>query len=102
VAFSYEFGCESASANDVCAGEWRSLFSACEGRAVFSLAYVDVDAPCNFQGVSSSLVWGVGVCMYGVVRSRVSRFMLDVTIDGAGIRHGVGGVCLDEFTEPGV
>ena len=37
-----------------------------------------------------------------VVCSRGSCFMKDVTINGARICYGVGGVYLDEFAEAGV
>ena len=73
-----------------------------EGWAVFSSASVDVNASCDFQGVPSGSVWGVGVCMGCVVRSRVSCFMEVATIDSARICHGVGGACLNKFTEVGM
>ena len=63
---------------------------------------VDVDSPCNFQGVSSGPVWGVGVRMDGVVRSKNSCFMEDVTKDGARVSHSVVGVHLNEFAEAGM
>ena len=68
-----------------------------EGWAVLPLALVDVDAPCNFQGVSSGPVWVMGVCTNGVVCSRDSCFMENVTINGVGVCRGVGGVRLDKF-----
>ena len=77
-------------------------FCAYEGWAVFSLAFVDADAPCDFQGVPSDTICGVGVCINGVFRSRDSCCMEDVTIDCARICHEVGGVCLDKFAEVGV
>jgi len=68
---------------------------------MFLLTYVDVESPCNFRGVSSGAVWGVGLWMvWSVPESHA--FMEDVTIDGARVSHGVGGVCLDEFAEGGM
>jgi len=72
VAFGSDFGCESTSSRYECVGEGGLIFSAYKGRAILPLASVDVDAPCDFQGVLSSLVWGIRrVCMDCVVRSRV-------------------------------
>ena len=40
--------------------------------------------------------------MDDVVRSKDSCFMKDVTIDGAWVCYGVGGVRFDKFTEAGI
>ena len=86
MAYSSEFSCVSASPKYVCDGdEWRLGFSAFVGWSIFPLAYVDVNAPSDFRGVSSGSVWGVGVRMDGVVCSRFSSFPEDVTIYGAGV-----------------
>ena len=102
MAFGSMVDSVSATSEYVCIGEWGFAFCAYKGLAVISLASVDVDAPCDFQRVSSVPTWGAGVYMNGAVRSRDSCFMEDVTIDGARIYPRVGVVCLDKFAEAGV
>ncbi len=69
MAFGSKFGGVSASSRYVRVGEWGLAFCAYEGWAMFSLAFVDVDTPCNLQGVSSGPVLGVEVRTYGVIHS---------------------------------
>ena len=52
--------------------------------------------------ISFGPVWGSGVCMDGVVRSRDCCFMEDVSIDGARVCHGAEAVHLDKFAEAGM
>ena len=102
MAFGSKFGSVSAPSKYASDGEWGLAFCAYERWAEFSLASVDVDAPSDFQGVPSGSIWGIGVCMNCVVRSRVSYFMENFAIYGARICHGVEGACLNKFAEAGV
>ena len=64
-----EFGCVFASSQDVRVGERGVAFGAGEGGAILPAASVYVHPPHDFEGVSSSSVWGFRVCVYAVVCS---------------------------------
>ena len=56
-------------------GEGGVAFGACEGGAILPAASVYVYSPHDFQGVSSSSIWGLRVCVYVVVGSEFPRVM---------------------------
>ena len=97
MAFISEFDSVSTTSEYVCVCKSGLAFCAYEEWVVFPLVSLDVYAPCDFQGVSSSPVRCVGVCMDCVVRSRGSSLTYDLTLDGVGACRGARGVCSGEF-----
>ena len=75
MALCSEFGCVFASSQDVRVGERGVAFGASEGWAILPAASVYVHSPHDFEGVSSSPVGGLRVCVYAVVGSEFPRVL---------------------------
>jgi len=75
MAFHSEFSSVSTPSQYVCVCKWGLTLCAYEGCALFPFAFVDVYAPCDFHGVSSSPERCARVCMDCVVWSRCSSLM---------------------------